>query len=77
MDMDSITLWTPRMKKTTECLFLIFANANSFLIFAHENVNSKKHVNICICECEYSNVQFLTGIQCSFPVHVPGCSYNN
>ena len=38
------------MKKTTECLFLIFtnANANIFLIFA--NANSKK-------TCEYSHLR--------------------
>ena len=40
--MEFITLWTSGVKKTTECLFLIFANANANVSF----------FNIRTCECE-------------------------
>ena len=63
-----ITLWTHGMKKkTTECLFLIFANANAnikyfFLIFEHANGNSKKHANIRICAFANANIRTITNI---------------
>ena len=36
-----VFLWTPAVKKTTKCLFLIFANTNANILFKYSHIRMR------------------------------------